>query len=334
MNSFGKLLKIEIFGESHGPEVGVLLDGFPPGLQIDRNELESFIARRKAGKRGTTNRLEADIPQFKSGVKHDITTGAPILVSFTNTNTHSKDYTLFRDIPRPNHSDFVADRKYFTFNDLKGGGHFSGRLTLGLILAGYLAKLVLTDVSAQCHIESIGGKKDYSKILEQAIERGDSLGAKLVCKIDNLPIGLGSPFFDSVESLLAHALFSIPGVKSISFSNTINPSSAKGSDFNDPIIDSTGKTASNNASGIVGGLTNGNPIIFTIGIKPTASISLAQSTFNFATNQLDTLEIQGRHDACFALRVPPIVEALSYFVIADLYLQRLMEIKHFELRNN
>ncbi len=332
MNSFGRLFRVEIFGESHGSEIGVIIDGVPPGLVINQEYLTNFLQRRRPLLKGTTPRREADIPDFKSGLKNNVTTGAPLLITFANANVNSTNYEQVKDIPRPNHSDFVANKKYFGFNEIKGGGHFSGRLTLGLVVAGFIAKQIINNIQIEAKVYKVGGKKDYQELLQDAIENKDSLGAEIRCYAKNLPVGLGEPFFDSVESLLSHAIFSIPGVKSIKFGLEKSPSLSLGSEYNDIIIDENGKTKTNNSGGIVGGITNGNNLEFSIEVKPTASIGKKQESFSLKEQKIVEFNIPGRHDVCFALRVPVIVEAVTAIVLTDLYLQRQTIEREYELK--
>ncbi len=334
MNSFGRLFRVEIFGESHGSEVGVIIDGVPAGLLIDQDELTNFLQRRKPHLKGTTPRKEGDIPDFKSGMQNNITTGAPILITFANANVHSANYDQVQDIPRPNHSDFVAKKKYHGFNDINGGGHFSGRLTVGLVAAGFIAKEIIHNIQIEAKLHKIGNKKDFDEILDTAIKNRDSLGAEIHCIVKNLPLALGEPFFDSVESLLAHAIFSIPGVKSLKFGLEKSPSKSFGSEYNDIIINESGKTKTNNSGGIVAGITNGNNLEFSVEVKPTASIAREQKSFSYKENKIVEFSIPGRHDVCFGLRVPVIIEAVTAIVLADLYLLRISEVRGYESRKN
>lgn len=334
MNSFGRLFRVEIFGESHGSEIGVIIDGVPPGIVINKNDLAEFLQRRRPNLIGTTPRKEGDLPDFKSGMKNNITTGAPILITFANANVNSSNYEQFKEIPRPNHSDFVAREKYYGFQEIKGGGHFSGRLTVGLVVAGFLAKQIIPKIEIQAQVYKVGNRRNYEDILQTAIENGDSLGAEIHCVAKNLPIGLGQPFFDSVESLLAHAIFSIPGVKAIKFGLEKSPATSLGSEFNDSIIDERGATKTNNSGGVNGGITNGNKLEFSIEVKPTSSISKLQKSFNFLKKKVVEFSIPGRHDVCFGLRVPVIVEAVTALVLADFYLIRLSEEREYESRKS
>jgi len=321
MNSFGNIFKISIFGESHGPAVGVVIDGCPAGLELDMEAIQIEIDRRRPGAAGTTPRNESDEPEFLSGILDGKTTGAPISIIFRNENASSKDYYEFAKKPRPGHADITAREKFGGHNDHRGGGHFSGRLTLPLVAAGYLAKRVAEFVSFNTKLISVGGQEDYRELLEKAREQGDSLGGIVECRVNNLPTGLGEPFFDNVESLISHAVFAIPGVKAIEFGTGFKCSGMMGSQFNDEILDLAGKTATNNCGGINGGLTNGNELLFRVALRPTASISKEQNTVDLESGEQTKLTIQGRHDVCFALRVPVIVESVTAIVLADLLLR-------------
>ena len=341
MNTFGRKFRVSIFGESHGKQIGVVLDGVPAGLQLSEEDLMGDILRRKSGARGTTPRIEADQPVIVSGVFEGHTTGAPLTILFSNTNTHSSDYSLFKDIPRPGHADFTAEIKYLSCQDPRGGGHFSGRLTLPIVAAGVVAKKILqystsqdghkvTDDSISAGIIELGGiprpegnnqqMPDVWRIaLDQAIREGDSLGAVVECRVEGMDIGYGEPFWDSVESVISHAIFSIPGVRGIEFGDGFAVAAMKGSEHNDP-IGPDGIPMKNGSGGVNGGISNGAPIVFRVAFKPTSSIRKEQQTWNFATCQMDRLVVPGRHDACFALRAPVVVEAMTAIVLADLVL--------------
>ena len=277
------------------------------------------MERRKGGtQKGTTPRKEDDIPIFKSGLFDGVTTGAPITIIFENNNTRSADYEKQRDIPRPGHADFVAHAKFGGYEDYRGSGHFSGRLTACLVAAGVVAKKILNDIAINATILETGGEKDLDKGLQKAIDAKDSIGGIIECRTSGLPIALGEPFFDSVESLISHAVFSIPAVKGIEFGAGFAAAKMFGTEHNDVILDADGKTATNNAGGIVGGLTNNNDLVFRIVVKPTSSTGKEQTTLNWQTNQQDTLSVRGRHDLCIALRVPPVLEAVTAFVLVDM----------------
>ncbi len=320
MNSFGRLFRVNIFGESHGKQVGVLIDGCPAGLLLSKEDFMDDLLRRKSGAKGTTPRIEDDLPNIESGIFNGYTTGAPILISFYNKNTKSEDYKDLFNFPRPGHADFTAKMKFGGFNDFRGGGHFSGRLTLGLVAAGIIAKKLIHPVHIQASLIEAGGELDVEKAIDNAIKNKDSIGGIVECKAENIWIGLGEPFFDSVESLLGHIVFSIPAIKGIEFGSGFSAAKMFGSEHNDQLIDTTGKTITNFAGGINGGITNGNPLIFRVAVKPTSSISKTQKTVNLNTGQQEELIVRGRHDACIALRVPVVLEAVTAIVLADLML--------------
>ena len=354
MNTFGRKFRVSIFGESHGEAIGVVVDGVQPGISLSEEDFRADILRRKSGPKGTTPRIETDEPEILSGLYGGFTTGAPLTIIFRNRNTRSGDYKLFNDIPRPGHADYTASIKWLDFNDPRGGGHFSGRLTLPIVAAGVVAKKMLgmtvaaelTEVGGVSRSEALknlpeealpdGGieEKDelspseiWRDVLDAAIADKDSVGGIVECRVGDVPAGLGEPFFDSVESLISHAIFAIPGVRGIEFGDGFKAARMRGSQHNDPFdhagsgpltIHANVHPSKNGAGGINGGITNGNPIVFRVAFKPTSSIGKAQRTFNFATGRIDTLEIPGRHDVCIALRTPVIVEAMTAIVLADL----------------
>ena len=361
MNTFGRKFRVSIFGESHGELIGVTLDGVPAGLSISEEDFEQDILRRKSGAKGTTPRIEADLPIIVSGVFAGHSTGAPLTIVFKNTNTHSSDYSLFAAMPRPGHADLTAAIKWDDCQDPRGGGHFSGRLTLPVVAAGVVAKKILADVTmldeTPCNevtakIVELGGialvdistsldmtenssdmteenldmtegqlPREWQNAIEEAIKEGDSLGAVIECTVPQIDPGYGEPFWDSVESNLAHAIFAIPGVRGIEFGDGFRAAAMKGSEHNDP-IGTDGRPTKNGAGGVNGGITNGAPIVFRTAFKPTSSIRKAQQTYNFEKQEMDTLEVPGRHDVCFALRAPVVVEAMTAIVLADLVLCR------------
>jgi chorismate synthase len=320
MNTFGRILRISIFGESHGGAVGATLDGVPPGIALSEDDMLPDLQRRKSGATGTTPRREPDLPRIVSGVFNGHTTGAPLTVLFENTNTRSRDYSQFVSIPRPGHADFVAQNKYGGFQDYTGGGHFSGRVTLGLVALGAVAKKILAPAKISSEILEIGGQKDYAKALEEAVEAKDSLGGIIQIRIDGLPVGLGEPFFDAAEARIAHMAFAVPATRGIEFGTGVPAARMKGSEHNDPIIDDKGTTKTNHAGGINGGITNGNPVIFRVAVKPTSSIGRAQETMNFQDGEVKEFIVEGRHDSCIALRIPPVLEAATAIALADLKL--------------
>jgi chorismate synthase len=318
LNSFGRIFRVHIFGESHGESVGITIDGCPAGLTLSQEDFITDIERRKGGAKGTTPRKEDDLPIFKSGLFNNKTTGAPITILFENNNTRSTDYAKQRAFPRPGHADFVASKKFGGNEDYRGGGHFSGRLTVCLVAAGVVAKKLLGQIKVEATIIEIGGEPDVEKGLQKAIDAKDTIGGIVECKVNGLPIALGEPFFDSVESTIAHAVFAIPAVRGIEFGTGFAAARMFGSEHNDAIIDAEGRTKTNHAGGIVGGITNGNEFLFRIAIKPTSSTPKEQQTLNWETGKVDTLSVKGRHDLCIALRVPVVLEAVTAFVLADL----------------
>jgi chorismate synthase len=297
------------------------MDGIPAGLSLSVEDFLVDIERRKGGtKKGTTPRQESDLPIFKSGVFNGKTTGAPLTILFENNNTRSGDYAKQRDVPRPGHADFVAHHKFGGNEDYRGGGHFSGRLTVALVAAGVIAKKLLTDIKVEANILEIAGEKDIEVGLQKAIDAKDSVGGIVECKVKGLPIGLGEPFFDSVESVISHAVFAIPAVRGIEFGTGFQAAKMYGVEHNDAIIDASGKTKTNHAGGVVGGITNGNEFVFRIAIKPTSSTPKEQQTLNWETNKIEEFSVKGRHDLCIALRVPVVLEAITAIVLVDLML--------------
>jgi chorismate synthase len=323
MNTFGRNFRVSIFGESHGVQIGVMIDGCPAGIALCEADLLSDIGRRRAGGVGTTPRIEADEPHIVSGVYNGTTTGAPMVILCTNTNTKSGDYANLWTHPRPSHADFTGKCKFNAHNDPRGGGHFSGRITWGMVVAGVIAKKILAsvgneDLRISAQIDEVGGSTAIRETVEKAVAEKNSIGGIISCVCSNVPIGLGEPFFDSVESMISHIIFAIPAVKAIEFGAGFAAAHMTGSEHNDRIIDAQGKTATNHAGGIVGGISNGNDITFRVAVKPTASIGLTQNTYNFETQIIEPLVIEGRHDACIALRMPVIVEAAAAIALADL----------------
>ena len=362
MNTFGNNFKVSIFGESHGPALGVTVDGVFAGIPLCEEDFYDDILRRKAGASGTTPRIEGDIPEILSGVYEGHTTGAPVTVIFRNENTRPEDYESFRKHPRPGHADFTANLKFGGYNDPRGGGHFSGRLTLGIVAAGVIAKRMVHFADIQASLKEVGGSANpdsWNALLKAAEQDGDSLGGVVECVAEGLPIGMGEPFWDSVESKISHAIFAIPGVRGIEFGDGFKASAMRGSEHNDPFpehhchhedggehhchhddpdhqcchAEHDGEEhecchgeggchhdegeehhccgrhkriqppLTNHAGGVNGGLTNGNPLVFRVAFKPTSSIAKAG--------------IPGRHDVCFALRTPVVVEAMTAIVLAD-----------------
>lgn len=326
MNSYGNNFKITIFGESHSEYVGVAIDGVTPGIDISEKDFINDIQRRKSGALGTTPRIEEDVPEIICGVNEGRSTGSPLVVLFKNNNVCSADYEHFREVPRPGHADLVSSVKFNYFNDMRGGGEFSGRMTLPLAVAGVVAKKMIAPISISASLIQAGGidlkgkpedNPKFCELLKKTIMEGDSIGGIVECVCNNVPIGIGNPFFDSMESQISHLVFSIPGVRGIEFGDGFAASSMKGSVHNDPYIDKYGHTYKNGAGGINGGIANGNPIIFRVAFKPTSSIRVKQCSFNFITETMEEFSISGRHDACFALRTPVIVESAAACVLCD-----------------
>ncbi len=321
MNSFGRFFRISIFGESHGECVGITIDGCPAGLSLSPDDLLPDLERRKGGKqKGTTPRQEEDYPIFKSGVFNGKTTGFPITILFDNKNTRSEDYNKQRSIPRPGHADWVAHQKFGGNEDYRGGGHFSARLTTGIVAAGAIAKMLMPQMKIAAIITEVGGEADIEKGLQKGIDAKDSVGGIIECRVNGLPDGLGEPYFDSIESSLAHIVFAIPAVRGVEFGTGFAAAKMFGSQHNDSIENMEGKTKTNHAGGVVGGITNGNELVLRLAIKPTSSTPKEQNSLNWDTKQLEDFSIKGRHDLCVALRAPVIVEAVTAIVLADFML--------------
>lgn len=320
MNSFGIVFKVSLFGESHGPAIGVIIDGCPPGIPVSAEDFLPDLRRRQSGSIGTTKRQEPDLPELISGVFNGTTTGAPVTLITRNSDKVSSDYDEFKDVPRPGHADFVSHVKHSGFADMRGSGHFSGRITWGLVAAGVIAKKIAGSAEISAKLTSAGGSQDIGKAIYEAMELHDSIGGIIECHVKNPPKAIGEPFFYSFESALSHIIFSIPAIKGIEFGAGFAAASMKGSEHNDPFTDSSGSTSTNNSGGINGGITNGNEIIFRIVVKPTSSTGVDQTTFNFTEGKMTTLKVKGRHDTCIALRMPVIVEAATAIAIADLML--------------
>lgn len=318
MNSFGRIFRISIFGESHGAAIGVTIDGCPAGISLSVEDFLPDLERRKAGAAGTTPRKEEDIPEIISGVFNGHTTGAPVTILFRNNNTQSKDYEALRHTPRPGHADFVLDKKFRGYNDYRGGGHSSGRLTLALVAAGVIAKKIIAPAQVSARLAEAGGGTDIEAAINKAVEMQDSIGGIVECTAQGLPIGWGEPFFDSAESVISHIVFSIPATKGIEFGSGFAGSRSTGSQNNDAILNESGKTKTNHAGGINGGITNGNELVFRVAIKPTSSTPKVQQTWNNQTQSVEAFTVKGRHDLCIALRATVVVEAACAIALADL----------------
>ena len=351
---WGSKIKLSIFGESHGNAIGITIDGLPAGFSIDMDKIMMEMARRAPGKSSlSTPRKESDIPEILSGYFEGKTTGTPLCAIIRNSNTKSKDYSKLKDVMRPGHADYTGAVRYKGFNDYRGGGHFSGRITAPLVFAGAICKQILEvkGIIVSAHINSIGKIKDCSFLesdisdellnsfkekelplintkLEDEMRQeilsarssGDSIGGTIECAILGVSPGIGDPFFDSVESTLAHLMFSVPAVKGIEFGKGFDISKMRGSEANDEYYLENGniKTKTNNNGGILGGITNGMPIIFNVAIKPTASIFKEQKAVNIRTMEETTLCIEGRHDPCIVQRALPVIEAVAAIGITEL----------------
>ena len=322
MNSFGRLLRVSIYGESHGAGVGVVLDGCPPGLPLSAADFAADLARRQPGAPGTTLRREADSVQILSGLFEGRSSGAPLHFYFANADTRSADYDFVTSVPRPGHADWTAALKYSGYNDWRGSGHFSGRLTVGLVAAGVVAKRLLRPARIEASLASAGGQADIAAAVAAAAAAGDSVVGIVACSVRGLDAGLGEPFFDSVESLLAHGLFAIPGIRGLEFGDGFAAAAMAGSQHNDSLVSADGRSASNHHGGVNGGISNGNELCFRLAVKPTASITRPQTSFDLTSGQPTELRIAGRHDVCFAQRLPVVVEAVTALVLADLVLLR------------
>ncbi len=347
----GNKIKISVFGQSHSAGIGVVIDGLPAGKKIDMEKVMAFMERRAPGRNSlSTQRKEADTPEIISGLVNGVTCGAPLCAVIRNTNQHSADYNNIMDTPRPSHADFSGNIRYNGFNDVSGGGHFSGRLTAPLCFVGAVCMQILADmgIEIQAHIQKIKNvyddKIDFVNIgkwntagkefpvindekgkfmiaeIEKARALGDSVGGVIECAVTGVKAGLGDPMFDGVENGLAKNIFGIPAVKGIEFGNGFGATDLYGSENNDAfcIVDGEIKTATNNAGGINGGITNGMPIIFRTAIKPTPSIYKEQNSVSLANKTEQKLQIQGRHDPCIVQRAVPVVEAVTAFTVLDL----------------
>ena len=351
-STYGEHLKLSIFGQSHGAAIGMTLDGVPAGLHVDPEKLQKFLNRRAPGQNDwSTPRKEADTPEFLSGILDGYTCGAPIAAIIRNTNTRSGDYDNLKNIPRPGHADYTAQVKYGGFQDAAGGGHFSGRLTAPLCIAGGLCKQWLEQQGIQigAHIDFLGGitdsafdplepeiryVKEHFPVLstaasqamrsriEEVRQQGDSIGGEIECAVTGLPAGIGEPIFGGVECRIAQIIYGIPAVKSLEFGAGKAVAYSPGSKMNDAftVDDGTVKTVTNHSGGILGGITNGMPLIFRVAIKPTPSIAKLQKSVNLGTMEEVELEIKGRHDPCIVPRAVPVVEAAAAIAIYDLIL--------------
>lgn len=322
MNSYGNLFKVSLYGESHQEAIGIVIDGMPSGIKIDLKKITDDLNLRKPGAIGTTSRKEDDLFKIISGVFNGYSTGSPIHLMIENQDVQSKDYEHLKKQPRPGHADFVANCKYKSFQDYRGGGRFSGRLTAPLVAAGSIAKMIVP-FEFNHELLQVGTLTDMSKIddyLSGIAAQGDSVGGIVEVTVNNMNIGLGEPFFNKLDAEIAKMMFSIPAVKGVEFGTGFSGINMVGSKFNDEIIDASGKTKTNHSGGVSGGISNGNDLVVRVFIKPTPSIQKEQQTFNFEANKVDSLEIGGRHDVCIARRVGIVLENAIAIVLADLYL--------------
>ena len=355
-SEMGKKLRISVFGQSHGRGIGVTVQGLPGGEKIDMDELMAFMARRAPGQNTmTTARREKDEPKFLSGLENGTTCGFPLCAVIENTDTRSDDYAGFTQTPRPGHADYTARIRYGDSVDMRGGGHFSGRLTAPLCIVGGIAKQILArrGIYIGAHLKAAGGAEDESfplhptkelfdtvaarcpavinieagermaERIEQARADLDSVGGIVECAVIGMPAGVGDPMFDGVENRLAQALFGIPAVKGVEFGAGFACANMRGSENNDPFDVQNGQivTTTNNSGGILGGITNGMPIVFRAAFKPTPSIGKKQQTVNVDTLQQTRMEIVGRHDPCVAVRAVPVCEAVAAIVVLDMLLE-------------
>lgn len=353
--SYGENIQVTIFGQSHAPAIGVTIDGLPAGEEIDLDELRAFLSRRAPGNNAwSTPRKEADEPEIQCGMANGKTCGAPLTAIIRNQNTRPGDYANLRTVPRPGHADYTAYVKYDGSADMSGGGHFSGRLTAPLCIAGGICKQILKreGIEIKARIQAIGGIEDPGDILTEeigtgfpvihmeagakmqeciakALSEGDSVGGIIECVVTGLPVGLGGPLFDGMEGRISQAVFGIPAVKGIEFGVGFASAKLRGSENNDAfcIKDGNVQTETNRCGGILGGITNGMPVLFRAAFKPTPSISRPQKSVDLTTGEETTLEIKGRHDPCIVPRAVPVVEAAAAIAVYDALLGRRKELK-------
>lgn len=352
-NAFGNAFRIALSGESHSPLMSVEIQGVPEGIPLAPADFTADIDRRRPGRKGTTSRTEKDIPEIVRGVEGGLTTGTTLKLVFHNDNVDPSAYRQFTDIPRPGHADWVRRIKYGVDGLTSGGGMFSGRMTLPVVAAGVVAKKIIAPVLVEAALTEVGGRRllldnagyagpDSAAAVEQqpddadvlaspealdaflaeVASEGDSVGGVVECVCIGVPAGLGEPFFYPMEAALSQMIFSVPGIRGIEFGDGFGASRMRGSQHNDPITDIAGHTSRNGAGGVNGGITNGNPLVFRVAVKPTSSIARPQSTINLATGRLEELSIKGRHDVCFALRVPVVIESAASIVLCDAMLSR------------
>ena len=324
MNAYGDRFRFTIWGQSHGPAIGVTMEGLPAGFAIDFEALQRFLDRRAPGQAGSTPRKEADRPEFVSGLVDGVTCGGPVTAMIRNENTRSGDYDNLKYTPRPGHADYTAWIKYGEARDAAGGGQFSGRLTAPLCIAGGICLQLLAPmgITVSARLVRIGGETDPEKFMdaiEAARAEGDSVGGVVECAVSGVPAGVGEPMFDGLENRIAGAVFGIPGVKGLEFGSGFAGAGLRGSQNNDPfyVEDGAVRTRTNNAGGILGGISTGMPIVFRAAFKPTPSIAKPQQSVDLRTMTETTLAVRGRHDPCIALRAVPVVEAAAAVAVYD-----------------
>jgi chorismate synthase len=322
MNTYGNLFKVTLYGESHQEAIGVVIDGMPSGIRIDEQLIEEDLKKRQPGAIGTTPRKEKDAFRITSGVFQGFSTGSPIHLMIENTNVQSKDYEHLKKHPRPGHADFVAHVKYKGFQDYRGGGRFSGRLTAALVAAGAIAKMIIP-FKLSHELKTVGTLSDMSKLDDYLLEiakQGDSVGGTILVTAKQMMVGIGEPFFSKLDAEIAKMMFCVPAVKAVSIGTGFEGRQFLGSQFNDELMDDKGHTKTNHSGGITGGISNGNDVCVTVMIKPTSSIQKAQETYDFELGEQKTLEIGGRHDVCIARRAGIVLENVLAIVLADQYL--------------
>lgn len=324
MNTFGRKFRITLSGGSHSAEIAVLIEGVPAGIALDEEMFAADLDRRRPGTIGTTARKESDFPHITKGLTDGRTSGEELEIVFRNENIRRDDYRRFVDVPRPSHADLTQRRKYGDDYDISGGGQASGRMTVALVAAGVVAKRIVPWAHIATRLVSVGGQCDESLFDEEiaaAASAGDSIGGVVECRVSGMRHSLGEPFFDSVESVISHLVFAIPGTKGIEFGDGFDSARKRGSERNDAIVDSEGHTSTNNEGGINGGITNGNDMVFRVAVKPAASISREQITYDFSFGRMTALTVGGRHDACIARRAMVVIEAVAAIALADMELQ-------------
>lgn len=322
MNTYGTLFRVSIYGESHGKAIGVLIDGIPAGIKLNLNHIKEDLDKRRPGGKGTTTRIEGDDFSILSGYFNGYTTGTPLHVMIENQNTRSEDYENLKKHPRPGHADFVGEVKYKGFQDYRGGGHFSGRLTAAIVVAGAIAKQMIPfQISSK--IVQLGNETDHTKfdqLIDKLQQEKDSIGGIIEIKATNMMVGLGEPFFYKLDAEIAKMMFSIPAVKGVEIGDGFHGVHLKGSEFNDAMIDASGKTKTNHSGGVSGGISNGNDLVINVMMKPASSIGKVQQTFDFIQNDVKELEVRGRHDSVIIKRAGIVLESALAISLADFYL--------------